>query len=91
MSCQVYTLNKVVFRIGNSTLHFRSHLVFAGCLIAVAVLMLFYFTQTGRARSVRWGGGLYNTTYPLTQAVRVGQSTRFRIAVDEPVTEFYLI
>jgi len=71
----------LTYRIGNSTLHFRSHLVFAGCLIAVAVLMLFYFTQTGRARSVRWGGGLYNTTYPLTQAVRVGQSTRFRIAV----------
>jgi len=71
----------LTYRIGNSTLHFRSHLVFAGCLIAVAVLMLLYFTQTGRARSVRWGGGLYNTTYPLTQAVRVGQATRFRIAV----------
>jgi len=78
----------LTYRIGNSTVHFRSHLVFAGTLIAVAVLMLFYFTQTGRARSNfvsvdRWGsrGGLYNSSYPLTPGVRLGQGTRFRIAV----------
>jgi len=72
----------LTYRIGNSTLHFRSHLVFAGCLIAVAVLMLFYFTQTGKARSRRVDGPyFYNNTYPLTPAVRLGQANRFRIAV----------
>jgi len=78
----------LTYRIGNSTVHFRSHLVFAGCLIAVAVMMLLYFTQTGRARSNfvsvdRWvsSGGLFNSTYPLTPAVRLGQGNRFRIAV----------
>ena len=71
-------------RIGNSTVHFRSHLVFASILIVAAVMLLFYLTQTGQSRSgfvVGGGGGLYNSSYPLTPVVRVGQGNRFRIAV----------
>lgn len=76
----------LTYRIGNSTVHFRSHLVFVGSLLAVAVMCLFYFTQTGQARSNfvpvdHWGGVGYNGTYPLTPVVRLGQGSRFRIAV----------
>jgi len=76
----------LTYRIGSSTVHFRSHLLLAGTLIAGAILLLLYTTKTGRARSNfvdvgQWGGGIYNNTYPLTPGVRVAQGNKFRIAV----------
>ena len=62
-----------VFRIGASTLHFRSHLLLATTLCCVAFLTLAYIALTGKTRSLiensggsRWQLQSRNWSYPHT-------------------------
>jgi len=81
----------LTYRIGSSTLHFRSHLLFVSSIVSVAVLTIAYLTVTGRNKS-NFDHSLvgehsyrkkYNHLYPLTPAHRKGGTTTYRIAVVE--------
>jgi len=88
----------LTYRIGNSTLHFRSHMVVISAIVLFAILLLAYTSLSGKNRSnldvvdlhidhghvykvPRGKGYTYDTIYPLTPTVRVGEGTRFKIAV----------
>jgi len=87
----------MTYRIGNSTLHFRSHMVVIAAIIAVSILMLVYMSFSGKNRSnfsmadlhIDHGhvhhhedtASRYNTTYPLTPPQRIRGANRFRLAV----------
>lgn len=78
----------LTYRIGNSTLHFRSHLHFLGIIVAISVITLLFFVTNGKSRSYMLPIRLmaeksiaYNSSYPLTTPIRVKRSTKYRIAV----------
>lgn len=81
----------LTYRIGSSTLHFRSHLLLAVSLVTAALFTITYLTLTGRNSSnfdhsfvkEHSLAGKYNSTYPFTPLERVGGSTRYRIAIVE--------
>ena len=82
----------LTYRIGSSTLHFRSHLLLAVSLVTAALCTITYLTLTGRnssnfdhsfVKEHSLAGSKYNSTYPFTPPERVGGSTRYRIAIVE--------
>ena len=81
----------LTYRIGSSTLHFRSHLLLAVSLVTAALFTITYLTLTGRNSSnfdhsfvkEHSLATKYNSTYPFTPPERVGGSTRYRIAIVE--------
>ena len=82
----------LTYRIGSSTLHFRSHLLLAVTLVTAALCTITYLTLTGRnssnfdhsfVKEHSLVASKYNSTYPFTPPERVGGSTRYRIAIVE--------
>jgi soluble calcium-activated nucleotidase 1 len=76
----------LTYRIGSSTVHFRSHLLLVSCTVTAAVLIIGYLALTGRQRSVAsvlHHESASNLTYPPSAPVRLAGATKYRIAVVE--------
>jgi len=71
----------LTYRIGASSLHFRSHLLLAAILALAAVTTIAYLSATSFTRPAL--PSTTNISYPRTPAVRVAGGTRWRIAVVE--------
>ena len=82
----------LTYRIGSSTLHFRSHLLLTACLVVLALLTLLHLSTSSILRSSTHSNGLSklinlhnlptvrktNSTYPLTPVKRIGAATQYR-------------
>jgi len=73
----------LTYRIGSSTLHFRSHLVSLSTVIAGAVLLLLYLSVTRGTRTVARPSsvGCPNSSYPASPGVRGRDWVEWRLAV----------
>jgi len=87
------TSSPLTYRIGASTLHFRSHLLLAIALCCAAFLTLAYIALTGKTRSLtdnsgRWQLETRNWSYPHTAAKTVeGGGIRWGFMVIEDPDE----
>jgi len=92
---RVKTSSPLTYRIGVSTLHFRSHLMLAIALCCAAFLVLAYIALTGNTRSLHEDGKHFklhreglNFSYPNTKGERVeGGGVRWKFMVVEDPDE----
>ncbi|XP_023343490.1 soluble calcium-activated nucleotidase 1 [Eurytemora carolleeae] len=80
----------LAYRIGNSTVHFRPHLILVSSIIIVAIILLFYSSFGGRKRSIHVlrdnleHDHLHtelNTRYPLSDILYSGDTKIYKIAI----------
>jgi len=80
----------LAYRLGNSTVHFRPHLVLVFTVIVIALLFLFYSSFGGKKRSKHvlqdyWEHDHYHanarTKYPLSEVLYNGDTKIFKIAI----------